>query len=691
MGTRYTYSQWDGTQSPFEELETAFDRLASEILEAGDVNQALRNLYADGFHSDRPDPYRDAERGHSTGIRPVGGLKDLLRRLDELRRLNQEYYDLGSPVNEISEQLKGLVETELDGISRRVAEASHNFDNSSESEKASLEFAMELLKKRATDGRQKLKNLPESISEAIAQLALYEFMDSGARDKFQSLLEDFHEQMVQGFFQDSKNILNNLANDDEISIRGALNEINRMLRDRLAGRDENFDNFIDKYGELFGEAEDKRRPLNIDELIQKIRNNFIAMHSISASLSDGVRHEISEILALSMDREMSSSLSELAGHIQEISPFDDLIDAYKFTGSSQISLGKGMELADEMRRINELDSTIREVMRSGRVADLDLDEVEDLLGEEARFELEEVRRMVQALEEAGYLNATRDRFSLGPLAIRQIAQKAMKQVFDRMKKDRAGDHEAYISGDWGDLTGDTLPYEPDRSFNINLQRSLFNTVKRQGASLPLNMSYEDLEINEHEHLTRSATVLMIDQSRSMGMYGTYTSAKKVALALYWLIKTKFPRDKFFVVGFSDYGMVIQGEDIAESTWNHWIAGTNMHHGLILARQLLARENAGNKQILMVTDGEPTCHMEGGQAYFSYPPSDRTLDQTLREVKRCTSEGIVINTFMLEENYTLMEFIDSMVKINGGRAFYSSPDELGKYVLVDYIKGRRLRV
>ena len=184
---------------------------------------------------------------------------------------------------------------------------------------------------------------------------------------------------------------------------------------------------------------------------------------------------------------------------------------------------------------------------------------------------------------------------------------------------------------------------------------------------------------------------MIDQSRSMGMYGTYTSAKKVALALYWLIKTKFPRDKFFVVGFSDYGMVIQGEDIAESTWNHWIAGTNMHHGLILARQLLARENAGNKQILMVTDGEPTCHMEGGQAYFSYPPSDRTLDQTLREVKRCTSEGIVINTFMLEENYTLMEFIDSMVKINGGRAFYSSPDELGKYVLVDYIKGRRLRV
>ena len=691
MGTRYTYSQWDGTQSPFEKLDTAFDRLSEEILEAGDVNEALRNLYAEGFHSDRPDPHVDGERGHSTGIRPVGGLKDLRRRLEELRRLNQEYFDLESPLREIGEQLQDIVNTELDGIDRRLAEASEYLNNSSESERSSLGFAMDLLEKRVTESRKKLENLPESISESVMQLSRYEFMDSAARDKFEKLIETLSEQLIRSFFQHTKNGLGNLSKDNVEHIRNALHEINRMLRDRLAGEDEKFDEFIDKFDDLFGVKGSPQRPSKLDDLIENLRNNFIAMQSISASLSDQMKDELSEILKLPIDPEISSSLTELGGYIQEISPFDGLIDAYKFSGSSDISLEKGLELVDEMRRINELDATIREVMRSGRVADLDLDEVENLLGEEARFELEEVRRMVQALEEAGYLNSDRDRFSLGPSAVRQIAQKAMKEVFDRMKKDRLGDHEAYVSGDWGDLTGETLPYEPDSSFNINLQKSLFNTVKRQGTSIPLKMSYEDLEINEHEHLTRSATVLMIDQSRSMGMYGTYTSAKKVALALYWLIKTKFPRDKFFVVGFSDYGMVIQGEDIAESTWNHWVAGTNMHHGLILARQLLARENAGNKQILMVTDGEPTCHMEGAQAYFSYPPSDRTLDQTLREVKRCTSEGIVINTFMLEENYTLMEFIDSMVNVNGGRAFYTNPDELGKYVLVDYVKGRRLRV
>ena len=177
----------------------------------------------------------------------------------------------------------------------------------------------------------------------------------------------------------------------------------------------------------------------------------------------------------------------------------------------------------------------------------------------------------------------------------------------------------------------------------------------------------------------------------MGMFGTYTSAKKVALALYWLIKTKFPRDKFFVVGFSDYGMIIDDKDLPESTWNHWVAGTNMHHGLILARQLLSRQNVANKQVLMVTDGEPTAHMEQGQAFFSYPPSQQTLDQTLREVKRCTREGITINTFMLEANLFLMDFIEQMSKINNGRAFYTQPDQLGRYVLVDYLNSRKSQI
>ena len=367
------------------------------------------------------------------------------------------------------------------------------------------------------------------------------------------------------------------------------------------------------------------------------------------------------------------------------------LESYKFFGSEPLTSDTGKEVLSRLNRLDKLDESIKEAMRTGQLENVDLDDVEDLLGSLARTQLEEILRMISALEEAGYLLKNRDRFKLGPKAVREIAQDAMREIFSQMKKGNLGAHDTFKKGDWGDLTGQTIPYEFGQSFEINLQKSLFNTVVREGSTIPLKMQSQDLEVNEHEHLTQSATVLMLDQSRSMGMYGTFTAAKKVALALYWVVQTKFPRDKLFVVGFSDYGMTIDGKDLPESTWNHWVAGTNMHHGLILSRQLLARQNVANKQILMVTDGEPTAHMEGGQAYFSYPPTPRTLEQTLKEVKRCTREGIVINTFMLEMNYFLMEFMDEMAKINKGRSFYTKPDQLGRYMLVDYLEGRKRKV
>ncbi|MCH9009757.1 MAG: VWA domain-containing protein, partial [Chloroflexi bacterium] len=204
-------------------------------------------------------------------------------------------------------------------------------------------------------------------------------------------------------------------------------------------------------------------------------------------------------------------------------------------------------------------------------------------------------------------------------------------------------------------------------------------------------SPEDLEINRTEHLTQTATVLLLDQSRSMGMFGSFAAAKKVALALYWLIHSQYPRDYFSIIGFSDYGMEIKNEDLAELTWNAWVSGTNMQHALMLARNTLSKQKVATKQILMITDGEPTAHLEDGRAYFSYPPSWRTIEETLKEVKRCTQAGITINTFMLEANYYLMDFVDKMTRINRGRAFYTNPNQLGKYVMVDYLRGRRKRI
>ena len=249
----------------------------------------------------------------------------------------------------------------------------------------------------------------------------------------------------------------------------------------------------------------------------------------------------------------------------------------------------------------------------------------------------------------------------------------------------------YYRGEGGETTGETKRYEFGDPFDIDLHRTLFNAVVRGGPSVPVRLDADDLEINRTELLSQAATVMLLDQSRSMGMFGSFASAKKVALALYWLIHSQFPRDYFTVVGFSDYAMEIEGEDLAELTWNAWVSGTNMHHALMLSRRLLAKRKVGSKQILMITDGEPTAHLEGARAYFSYPPSYRTIEETLKEVKRCTQESITINTFMLEADHQLMNFVDKMTRINRGRAFYTTPDHLGRYVMVDYLRSRRKRV
>ena len=209
--------------------------------------------------------------------------------------------------------------------------------------------------------------------------------------------------------------------------------------------------------------------------------------------------------------------------------------------------------------------------------------------------------------------------------------------------------------------------------------------------MPVRLSPQDFGIYRYEHMTRAATAILLDQSRSMGLFNNYQAAKKMTLALLALIRMQYPRDTIFVIGFSDYAREIPEEDLAKSSWNAWVSGTNLHHALMLSRKLLSKEKGGTKQILLITDGEPTAHLEGDRSFFAYPPSYRTEQETLKEVKRCTQEDIVINTFMLENSYQLVNFIDRLTRINKGRAFYTSAANLGDYVLVDYVNNRRKRV
>jgi uncharacterized protein with von Willebrand factor type A (vWA) domain len=217
-----------------------------------------------------------------------------------------------------------------------------------------------------------------------------------------------------------------------------------------------------------------------------------------------------------------------------------------------------------------------------------------------------------------------------------------------------------------------------------------NGIFREGPQVPVRLEQDDFQVYRSETLTTTSTVMMLDLSWSMALRGSFQAAKKVALALNNLIRTQFPKDSLYVVGFSAYARDLKPDELPYVRWDESVLGTNMHHAFMLAQKHLAKSSAGTKQIIMISDGEPTAHLEHGRSYFAYPPSPITIRETLKEVRRCTKKGIIINTFMLDRNYYLKEFVNQIAKMNKGRVFYTTPERLGQYILVDYVSQKRKR-
>jgi uncharacterized protein with von Willebrand factor type A (vWA) domain len=349
---------------------------------------------------------------------------------------------------------------------------------------------------------------------------------------------------------------------------------------------------------------------------------------------------------------------------------------------------EAMKLMDEMQEMEQLESQLRRAQTPADLAKIDPAEVERLLGEESARDLERLREIAKKLEEAGYLERKGDRLELTARAIRKLGDKALRDIFAHLKRDRFGRHAVERRGAGGDPTDEAKPYEFGDPFLLDLKETLMNAVERNGAGTPLRLTPQDFEVFRTELSTQASTVVMLDMSRSMINNGYFLPAKKVALALTALIRGQFPRDSLWILGFSLYAREFKAEDLPRLAWTEWNIGTNMHHGFQLSRQLLGRQKGGNKQIIMITDGEPTAHMEGLEAAFSYPPTKRTFDETLKEVQRCTREGITINTFMLEQSRMLTAFVEQITRINRGRAFFSRPEHLGEYILVDYVNNKR---
>ena len=669
----YRYSRWDGTQEIFDvDANDLMDQLSEELLKQGDVMRALREMFRNGVQN---------QEG-----RQMTGLRELMERLKNQRRQQLQQHNMDSVVDDLARQLEEILQTERQGIQQRLDDAREQVESTPEEDRPQQEDLLKMLEQRAQRNLDTLDQLPEGLAGQIQELMNYDFMDPEAQRMFQELLDQLKGQMAQNISQQMRQQIQGMSPEDMAAMREMMSELNRMMRDKMAGREPDFDGFMQRFGQMFG----PNPPQSFDELMEMLQQQLAQMQSMMESMSPDARQELEDALNAALDPGTQREMAEFAQLMGQLMPMDDLRRQYPFLGDDSLTMDQAMEMMRQLQDIDRLEQSIQDAIQSGRLEDIDPEKLAELLGEEARQAWEQLERLQQLLKEAGYITGE-DSLELTARGIRRIGQKALKEVFVHLKKDRLGNHDLDQRGAGGDLLGDTKPYEFGDPFLLDMQATIKNALLRAGPEVPVRMTPADFEIHLQEQMTRSATAVLLDQSRSMGLFNNFQAAKKVTLALFALIRTQYPRDSLHVIGFSDYAREIKEEDLVKVNWNAWVSGTNLHHALMMSRKLLANEKGGSRQILLITDGEPTAHLENGQSYFSYPPSYRTELETLKEVRKCTQEGIVINTFMLENNYQLVNFIDRLTRINRGRAFYSSSENLGQYVLVDYLNNRKKRV
>ena len=673
MARLYRYSQWDGSQEPFEaDADALLDALAEDVIDHGDIRRALRDLIRRGADGD------DTR---------LPGLNDLLERLRSRRGQTLDRYDPDSVMRDLKERLDDVLQTERAGMERRLSEIEENLAGMSGEEAEQASKLRDLFKQRADRNRERLDQLPESTAGALRELQEFDFIDPEAQRKFQELMDELRKEMLGSVASEMREQIENMDPEQMALMREMLRDLNQMIRDKLDGLEPDFEGFMDKWGAMFGDDP----PRSFDELMEMLARQMGQMQSLLDSMSPEQRRELFEAMNAAMDPETADELAELAANLGQMLPFNEFAEQRLFQGEESMTLEEAMNVMGELQSMDDLEAQIRQAMRRGDLDELDAEMLEALLGEEARQDLDRLAEIAKRLEEAGYLRRDGDRLELTPAAVRKIGQKVLRDLFGELRKSRAGDHELAIRGSGGEHTDETKPYEFGDPFEIHLHRTVMNAIERQGVGTPVKVGIQDFEVKRTEHMVQAATVLLIDQSKSMGMFGSWGAAKRVALALEALIRGKFPRDRFWMVGFSDYAVPIKTDDLPTLTWNMWVSGTNMQHAFAMSRKLLAPYKNCSRQILMITDGEPTAHLEGTRSYFNYPPTYRTIHETLREVRRCTAEGITINTFMLETSYYLLDFIDRVTRINNGRALYTSPGKLGQYVLVDYLNNRKRRI
>ncbi len=690
VSNRVVYSRWDGTQQGFDfSGADLFAEMNDDLLYHGDVNAALRRVLQQGFEI-------DGER--------VQGLREMLEQLRKKRQERLSQHDLGGVYDDIAKELREVIDIERTELERLAAEAAAAAGSKASGDERARDVAQQAMEQKQTQ----LDMLPSDLAGQIKELESYEFTSLTAKKQFEELVEQLRQQLMESYTNQIADGLNNLSKEELDRAKDMMAELNGLLEKRQSVADQlatnssaqntnptenaqkldemlqaDFDSFMTRFGDFF-----PTNPRTLSDLLEIMARRMAAMSAMMASLTPSQRSQLQGLAEqLLEDMDLNWQVNQLAQNLQAAFPNAGWDSSYDFSGVDPLDFSTAAEMLGELGDLDQLENLLKSANTPAALAEVDIERARELLGDQAAQNLEKMSELAKMLTEAGLIENREGRLELTPRAIRRIGQNALADVFKKLQHDRVGQHPIEQVGIGHERSYHTKPYEFGDPFNLDIQRTVRNAIQRTGGGIPVHLTVDDFEVERTENMVRSSTVLMLDLSLSMPMRDNFLPAKKVAMALHALISSQYPRDFLGIVGFSEVAREVKPEHLPEVSWD-FVYGTNMQHGFMLARQMLARQS-GTKQIIMVTDGEPTAHVdEQGRPYFAYPPTRETVYKTLEQVMRATKEDIRINTFMLDATSYLVSFIEQISKLNGGRAFLTTPETLGDFVLVDFVEHKR---
>jgi uncharacterized protein with von Willebrand factor type A (vWA) domain len=675
VSSRSRYGPWQGGPDPLEppfDLREALDRIGERVLEGDRPGQALSSLLRRGM----------------PGMR---GLRDLMRSARQRRRQLRERGRLGG----ILEQVRELLDQAVDQERRAL------FPDPSDAARLS---------------EAELDQLPTDTARAVRQLADYQWRSPEAAATYERIRDLLRREVLDTQFRGMRDALAGAGPEQIQRMRDMLADLNELLEADARGEDtqERFDEFMGRYGEFFPE-----NPRNLEELIDSLARRAAAASRLMASLSPEQRAELAGLAQAALgDLGLEYALAGLGQALRQRRPDLPWGERAAMGGDQPLGLGDATTALEELADLEALEASLGQDYPGASLDDIDVDALRRNLGPRAVEDLEALRALERELTEQGFLTREHGRLKLTPKAIRRIGATALRRIFRQLEARDRGDHDTEGAGVAGEVTGATRPWRFGDEQPLDIVGTLKNAVLRQGPELfgrgagaqsgseaaprgaaaaaataarpRLGLEAGDFEVLETERRSAAAVCLLIDLSYSMVLRDAWGAAKATALALNSLITTRYPQDALQIIGFSAMARNLRAGELAELEPD-MVQGTNLQHALMLAGRHLDRHADAEPIVLVVTDGEPTAHIEpGGRPWFEWPPLPRTLELTLAEVLRLTKRGATINVFMLDEEPRLIRFVQTLARLNHGRVFAPATDRLGDYVVSDYLRTRRGR-